>query len=84
MGFKAEHNLSKDELTKRAFDILQKADADLVVANDVAKKGMGFDVDTNEVYVVDKGMKVQHIPLADKGVIADSLLNIVKNKNNRC
>ncbi len=77
VGFKAEHNVSKNVLVRRAYDILKKADADLVVANDVGKKGRGFDVDTNEVFVVDKGGNVRHIGLSEKRTVADKLIDMV-------
>ena len=77
VGFKAEHKVSKNVLLKRAYDILKKADADLVVANDVGRKGRGFDAGTNEVFVVDKDRNVRHIGLADKRVVADKLIDII-------
>ena len=39
---------------------------DLIVANDVSKEDRGFDVDTNEVYIVDPKCDVLHIPLTSK------------------
>lgn len=82
VGFKAEHNVSEKKLIDSAFDILKKADADLVVANDVGKKGRGFDVETNEVFVVDKNRKVIHIGLSDKKIVADGILDVVVGKMN--
>lgn len=83
LGFKAEHDVSKKELIESAYKILKKADADLVVANDVSKIGVGFDVDTNEVYVVDKNENVNRIGLADKRIIADKILDLVLEKMDR-
>ncbi|MBI2660590.1 bifunctional phosphopantothenoylcysteine decarboxylase/phosphopantothenate--cysteine ligase CoaBC [Candidatus Woesearchaeota archaeon] len=80
VGFKAEHNFSDRKLIDSAYDILRKADADLVVANDVGRANRGFDVDTNEVFVVDKDKKVRHIRLADKRIVADKILDIIINK----
>ncbi|MBI2655298.1 bifunctional phosphopantothenoylcysteine decarboxylase/phosphopantothenate--cysteine ligase CoaBC [Candidatus Woesearchaeota archaeon] len=80
MGFKAEYNFSKDGLTNSAYNLLKSANADLIVANDVGKENAGFDVDTNEVFVVDKGKKVEHIRLSDKKVVADRLLDIIIKK----
>ncbi len=80
VGFKAEHNVSEKKLIESAYDILKKANADLVVANDVGKRGRGFDVDTNEVFVVDKNKNVEHINLSDKKIIADKILNVIINK----
>lgn len=77
IGFKAEHNVTKNELLRRAQGILKKADADMVVANDVSIRGRGFNADTNEVYVVDCKGKAVHIPLADKRTIADRILDLL-------
>ena len=80
VGFKAEYNTSEKALIDSAYDILIKADANLVVANDVGKEGRGFDVDTNEVFIVDKNKNVEHIELADKRVVADRILDAIIKK----
>ncbi|HLD86900.1 MAG TPA: bifunctional phosphopantothenoylcysteine decarboxylase/phosphopantothenate--cysteine ligase CoaBC [Candidatus Nanoarchaeia archaeon] len=77
VGFKAEHDLPEKELVARAYDLLKSANADLIVANDVGKKDRGFDVETNEVFVVDKKKKVSHVPLADKRTVADGIIDAV-------
>ena len=77
VGFKAEYGISESKLIDSAYDILKKADADLVVANDVGRKGRGFDVDTNEVLVVDKNKNAKLIALADKRIVADRVLDII-------
>ncbi|MBI2658277.1 bifunctional phosphopantothenoylcysteine decarboxylase/phosphopantothenate--cysteine ligase CoaBC [Candidatus Woesearchaeota archaeon] len=77
VGFKAEHDVPKSRLTASAYSILKKADADMVVANDVGKRGRGFDVDTNEVFIVDRNKKIQHIRLADKRIVADGILDAI-------
>ena len=80
VGFKAEYNFSKEELISSAYNLLKSANADLIVANDVGKKNVGFDVDTNEVFIVDKSKKVEHIELNNKRVVADMLLDIIIKK----
>src|SRR3989344_7131020 len=75
VGFKAEYNVSEKELIDRAYGLLKSADADLVVANDVGKKGRGFDVETNEVFIVDKNKKASHLSLADKRFIGNKILD---------
>ena len=75
IGFKAEYNVTEEELVNRAFGLLKSADADLIVANDVGKAKRGFDVETNEVFIVDKDKKIEHIKLADKKVIANKVLD---------
>ena len=76
-GFKAEYRTSKQELINRAYWLLKSANADIVVANDVGKKGAGFNTETNEVYIVDKNKKVKHINLADKRIIGNKILDIL-------
>jgi len=77
VGFKAEYNVSEKELLERAYNLLKSAKANFVVANDVGKRGRGFDVETNEVYIVDKKKKPMHLPLSDKHVIAGRILDII-------
>jgi phosphopantothenoylcysteine decarboxylase/phosphopantothenate--cysteine ligase len=52
VGFKAETGIAPDELVRRASTMLEKYGLDLVVANDVAEKGMGTD--DNSVFLVGK------------------------------
>ena len=80
VGFKAEHNVSKNQLIKSAHNLLKSANADLVVANDVGKKNVGFDFDTNEVFIVDKNKNVEHIELGNKRIVADKILDNLVNK----
>lgn len=52
VGFKAETDLTDEELLDRAEQSLRGANLDLVVANDVAKGGMGTD--DNRVLIIDR------------------------------
>ena len=80
VGFKAEYNLKEKELINSAYQKLRQSNSDLVVANDVGKKGIGFFSDKNEVYVVDKKKNVRHIPKADKLKIADQIIDEVAKR----
>lgn len=77
VAFKAEYNVSPKKLIDSAYDILSDSHADLAVANDVGKKGRGFSVDTNEVYIVDGKKKNVHLRLAPKQKIAQQLIDHV-------
>ena len=79
-AFKAEYGLSDEELIKSAHHRLKSANADLVVANDVSRNAVGFKVDTNEVFIVDKDGSVVHIPLTTKREVAKKLLDIIVKK----
>lgn len=73
VGFAAEtENLAENALKK-----LTSKNLDLVVANDVARPGVGFHHDTNAVTFVRSGNQLESIPLSDKRVIARELLDRV-------
>ncbi len=78
--FKAEHNLSNKELVEKAFELIKEAKADLVVVNDVGREEVGFGVDTNEVYIVDKNKTVIHVPLTTKREVAKRLFDVINEK----
>ncbi len=80
VGFKAEYDISDDELIARARKRMMEANMDLIVANDVAREKVGFGSDTNEVYIVDKDGDVTHVPLEAKETVADQLLDMVKER----
>ncbi|MFX1577774.1 MAG: bifunctional phosphopantothenoylcysteine decarboxylase/phosphopantothenate--cysteine ligase CoaBC [Promethearchaeota archaeon] len=78
--FKAEHDVSDQELVLRAHKRLVKAKADLIVANDVGREGVGFQTNTNEVFVIDKTKQVIHLPKASKAKLARKLIDIIKTR----
>jgi phosphopantothenoylcysteine decarboxylase/phosphopantothenate--cysteine ligase len=78
VGFKAEFELSNEELIQRAYDRMKSAGMDLIVANDVARVNTGFGVDTNEVFIIDLDRNINHIKLSDKYNIAAQILDKIK------
>jgi phosphopantothenoylcysteine decarboxylase/phosphopantothenate--cysteine ligase len=76
VAFKTEHKVSNEELIDEAFKIIHEKNADLVAANDVGLEGVGFQADTNELYVVDGRKRVVHIPLAQKREVARQLVDL--------
>ena len=80
VAFKTEYNVPNEELIDEAFKIIHEKNADLVAANDVARQGVGFQVDTNELYVVDGRKNVVHIPLAEKREVARQLVDLAIKK----
>ncbi len=77
VAFRAEYNLQEKELIESAYERLKQAEADLIIANDVGKEGVGFRADTNEVYIIDKDKKSVHVPLAPKREVARKILDAV-------
>jgi phosphopantothenoylcysteine decarboxylase/phosphopantothenate--cysteine ligase len=80
VAFRAEYNLSDEELVKSAHDRLKKAKADLIAANDIGRKGVGFGYDTDEIFIVDSNKKVIHIPLTTKREAAKRLFDVIIDK----
>ena len=78
--FKAEYDSSDEELVERAYRRLVEAEADMIVVNDVGRAGTGFEVDTNEVFIVDKDKKVVHVPLTTKREVARRIFDVITEK----
>ncbi len=80
VGFKAEYDITEEELIERSYKRLKEMKMNLIVANDVSKENRGFNVDTNEVYIIDPKRDVLHIALTSKKEIAGRLLDRVRDR----
>ncbi|NHJ85284.1 MAG: bifunctional phosphopantothenoylcysteine decarboxylase/phosphopantothenate--cysteine ligase CoaBC [Asgard group archaeon] len=78
IGFKAEVDLTKDELQKKAEKSLTDHNIEMVVANIVNRTNEGFASDTNEVLLVIKDQKPIEIPSKSKREIAKDILSTFK------
>ncbi|WP_368660212.1 phosphopantothenoylcysteine decarboxylase [Methanobrevibacter sp.] len=78
VGFKAEFNISKDEIICCARKQIEQAGTDLVIANDISKSGCHFGSDDNEVLIVDDD--VLSVPLASKSEIAKTIFDVISKK----
>jgi len=76
IGFKAEYNLTREELLSRAMGRLLESGMDLIVANDLSSPLTGFKADTDEVYILDKNGLVDHIPLSPKREVARRVIDL--------
>jgi len=73
VGFAAEtENLEENALSK-----LERKNADMIVANNVAKPGAGFGVDTNIVTIFRKDGKSISLPQLNKGEVANQILDFI-------
>jgi len=72
VGFKAETGLDDEQLAARAEQSLRDTDLDLVVANDVARGGMGTD--DNRVLIIDRQGR-RHEAAGRKSLIARSIID---------
>ncbi len=78
VGFKAEFNVSHEEMVSCAKKQINDADTDLVVVNDISKDGCNFGSDNNEVLLVDRD--VVSLPFNTKDEIAKNIINIISEK----
>jgi len=73
VGFAAE----SEHLLENAKDKLIRKKLDMVVANDITRSDSGFGTDTNKVWFVNPGDKVEDLPLMTKREVADKVLDRV-------
>jgi phosphopantothenoylcysteine decarboxylase/phosphopantothenate--cysteine ligase len=73
VGFAAETG----DAVAKARRKLREKNLDFIVANDVAKPGVGFDHDTNAVTVIGRTGRAVTLALASKAEIADRLVDLV-------
>ena len=76
VGFSAEtENLHEYSLLK-----MKKKNCDLIVANDVSKRGTGFDSDYNKVLIIENNGKVKNLKRNKKSYIANKIVEIILDK----
>jgi len=75
-GFSAETgNLIKNSIIK-----MKKKHCDLIFANDVSQKDIGFNSDYNKISVIDKKGNIKVIPKNKKSFIANKIAEILLDK----
>ena len=85
VGFSAE----TENLIENSTQKLKQKYCDMIIANDVSKKDVGFNVDYNQISIIEKNGKIENFPKNTKSYIAakiakkiiDKLLIDDKNKN---
>ncbi len=75
VAFKADYDVSHEEIIQSAKKRMQESSADVVVANDVAVPGAGFGADDNQVLLIDD--HVRKFPLNSKAEIARQIMDRV-------
>src|SRR3989338_7813760 len=73
VGFAAEtHDVAANARAK-----LEAKGIDLLVANDVSQRGIGFDAEDNEVLLLDRWGGTRALPRMPKAAVADAILSHV-------
>ncbi|MDC1096168.1 bifunctional phosphopantothenoylcysteine decarboxylase/phosphopantothenate--cysteine ligase CoaBC [Pelagibacteraceae bacterium] len=76
VGFSAE----TENLLKNSKEKIEKKHCDLIIANDVSKKNIGFNVDFNKVTIISKNGEIEKIPKNTKSFIGNILAKKIINK----
>jgi phosphopantothenoylcysteine decarboxylase / phosphopantothenate---cysteine ligase len=78
VGFKAEYNVTEEELVLMAQKRIETSGADFIVANDVSVAGAGFGSDKNQVIFIDDDTFT--VPLTSKKEIAKNIITKIIEK----
>ena len=78
IGFAAETNNLEDNAIKK----LRNKNCDMIIANDVSNKNIGFDSDFNEVTVFYKDNKKEKLITKKKSLISEEIVKIVNSRLN--
>ena len=78
IGFAAETNNLEDN----AIDKLKNKNCDMIIANDVSNKSIGFDSDLNEVTIFYKNNKKEKLFAKNKSLISEEIVERINNRLN--
>ena len=59
---------------------MKKKNCDLIIANDVSKKNVGFNSDYNKVSIIDQNGNIRILPKSKKSFIANKIAQILLDK----
>ena len=76
MGFSAE----TENIIKNSKEKLRKKRCDLIVANDVSRSDIGFNVDYNEVDLIFSSGEKEKIKKAKKNIVANLIVEKILNR----
>ena len=78
VGFAAETN----NLEENAIEKLKNKNCDMVIANDVSNKDIGFNSDFNEVTIFYKNCEKEKLFTKNKSLISDEIVERINNQIN--
>ena len=76
IGFAAETN----DLESNAIEKLKNKNCDMIIANDVSNKNIGFESDFNEVTIFYKNNKKEKLFIKNKSLISEEIVERVNNQ----
>ena len=78
IGFAAETNNLEDN----AIEKLRDKNCDMIIANDVSNRSIGFDSDFNEVTIFYRNNKKEKLFAKNKSLISDEIVERINNQLN--
>ena len=75
-GFSAE----TENVNKNSFKKIKDKHCDLIFANDVSKKGIGFNSNFNKISIIDQSGNIKELPKNKKSFIANKIAQILLDK----
>jgi phosphopantothenoylcysteine decarboxylase/phosphopantothenate--cysteine ligase len=75
--FKAEWDVTKDELIERAKLKLNQCDGDAIIANDLSRTDSGFDVQMNHVLILFKDGSVKELDISKKDLARNHIVPLL-------
>ncbi len=78
IGFAAETN----DLENNAIEKLTNKNCDMIIANDISNKNIGFDSDFNEVTIFYKNKKREKLFMKNKSLISEEIVERINNQIN--
>ncbi len=79
VGFTAVVAETEEDLISEAERKLEEYGFDIIVANNVARRDVGFGSDLNEVIIIKRGGKYRHVPKMPKLLVARAILDEVRS-----
>ena len=79
VGFAAETQSIRENARRK----LTNKHLDMIVANDIARRDAGFEVDTNKVLLIEAGGKVHDLPLMSKDAVAAEIIRWLESAYDR-
>lgn len=76
VGYAAQAGREQDEARRK----IKSKNLDMIVFNDISKKGLGFDSDENEITMLDKKGRVLYEGKDSKEKLADTIIQLIFGK----
>ena len=80
VAFKAESQEEPEKMIESAYNRLLTSKVNLIIANSInpLNTKVGFERNTNEVYIIDAKKQVRHLEMASKSIIGSQIVDLLR------